>query len=160
MARKVNISLHTNEFTDFAKMLLAFVANLKEDVEAEFKGIPVLATLTSSENDIYESYRLGEALQELSKPNEARGMGPEILKTECPACSGTGLCKNRSMFSDARVCPDCRGTGECIECYTPFTGRKTVPEVKMVYAVFDKQELTGLGTPITYEQFLAGQLPS
>lgn len=87
----------------------------------------------------------------------------ESLKAECSACRGTGLYRGMAESAGtAVVCLRCDGTG-CEEIqYRPFSGRNRRNDVERVCRSAGSTILAcgPVGQSITYEQFVAGEMPS
>lgn len=85
------------------------------------------------------------------------------VKSECPACGGTGLYRGIAEGPGAAVvCSRCDGSG-CAEVeYTPFTSRKRRSDVREVYLSRGNFILAcgPIGKPVSYEEFMAGKRPT
>ena len=85
------------------------------------------------------------------------------VKSECPACDGTGLYRGMAEGPGvAVVCSRCDGGG-CVNVeYTPFTSRKRRSDVREVFLSRGNFVLAcgPTGNPVSYEDFMAGKRPT
>jgi hypothetical protein len=83
------------------------------------------------------------------------------IEIQCPDCGGTGL--YRGTFEPkgfAVVCRECNGTAKKVIEYTPFSGRMTRYDVKIVcWSKGMTTEARKASEGIPYKDFLAGKLP-
>lgn len=86
------------------------------------------------------------------------------VEAECSACRGTGVYHGFAEPDGVGVvCLTCKGTGAMKLHYSPFTGRKTRKDIKTVRLSSGTFIATGIGPcvgSVTYEEFLAGKMPS
>ena len=86
------------------------------------------------------------------------------VEAECSSCSGTGVYRG---FAEPKgvgvVCLNCDGEGKRTIEYKLFTGRKRcdgVQEVRRSAGSFIATGVGPAGESVTYEEFLAGTMPS
>lgn len=85
----------------------------------------------------------------------------ERINVMCVDCEGTGLYLISSENGGVGVvCVGCQGTGKKTIEYTPFSGRIWRSDVATVCIPGVKSLSAGFGPQVTYEEFLAGKLPS
>jgi len=91
-------------------------------------------------------------------------MSQVTVEVECKDCKGTGLYRG---FAEPKgiavVCLKCDGTGKVSLTYTPFTERKRRDDVNTVRrsaGTFIGAAVGPTGGSISYEEFLAGKMPS
>ncbi len=87
-----------------------------------------------------------------------------VVATECKPCGGTGIYHGFAEPAGVGVvCIKCSGTGRVDIEYTPFTGRKQAKHTHTVRLSKGSLVATGIGptgSEVTYEEFLAGRLPT
>ncbi len=86
------------------------------------------------------------------------------VRAECGACGGTGIYRGFAEPDGVGVvCLKCKGTG-CEELtYTPFEARKrrnNVRSVRLSGGGFIATGIGPVGSSVSYEDFLAGRMPS
>jgi hypothetical protein len=86
-----------------------------------------------------------------------------IYIEECSDCRGTGIDQSaRKIGRIGIVCLTCNGEACIQKRFKPFTGRKHVQDVDVVYRVpgdfipFYQEGLTG---GVTYREFIKGKMP-
>jgi len=86
-----------------------------------------------------------------------------IVETQCDSCGGTGIYHG---FAEGQgigvICLKCKGTGCRLLSYEPFVWRKTRQDIHTVMLSKGSFILScgPIGNSITYEEFLAGKLPT
>jgi hypothetical protein len=91
------------------------------------------------------------------------------LKQECPDCHGYGIRAKSDVFEIpnriAVVCRSCDGKGFIELDYTPYTARKPMKDILLIYRLnagarsFSLSPKDLVGDPITYDDFLKGKRP-
>ena len=87
--------------------------------------------------------------------------GKMQVEMQCPDCGGDGLCMGMCEPNGvAAICSGCNGSGKKVLEYTPFTGRKSRTDVRIVWwrkgiPATPRSESEG----IPYSDWLAGKLP-
>lgn len=86
------------------------------------------------------------------------------IKTECSSCRGTGLYRGLAEIRTAGlavICIDCSGSGCREVSYEPFVNRRQRTDVTTVQRSRGTfiAECGPVGRPISYQQFLDGQMP-
>lgn len=116
--------------------------------------------------------RVGVGKQSLKETELVKSKGlpafeydlPMLMMVHCTACGGSGVyCDFAEPKGVGVVCNRCNGSGAAKLQYIPFTGRKQRDGVETVRLSRDSFIGTGVGPTggsVTYQEFLAGKIPS
>ena len=85
------------------------------------------------------------------------------IEAQCGSCRGTGIyIGSTEPKGIGVVCLNCGGSGKAIIEYVPFTARQKRSDITTVRLSQGSFILTGVGstgTEISYDDFLAGEMP-